>query len=971
MQGLRAYIFWIGLSLVLSKFSLSQTAPDTSGQSDPDINQCISVVNEVETKGNIVGNLTLDSLGTLPLGIAKKIGATEYIIAIDSAVFMPNKAMFSAYAAIDFPGSKDKVAFRARNIEFNPKGIIGGNNANLYLVSNHRIKIGPKVTLVLKANDNNYVAWNCHGFDRVHLKGYFEFSPEMIKPDTSSAGTGSCVTAAFEIETPDLHQFIAQISVSPFIIAGVKDISFSITQAVVDMSEISNAQGMLFPPGYNFNGNTPVMWQGFYLKELKIKLPKALSQKNGGRKEIVVSNFLIDNSGVSGKFAVNNLLTIGEGDMKGWGFSIDQLGITVLQNHLNGGNIAGSLEIPISEQTQFGYSAIISENPTTKETDFKFTINPKNNIQVEMLSAVIDLYNTSTITITKIGQAFKPEANLNGNISFKSENFKGYNLAFQDFHIICEKPVFVGGIFAVTSATQTGNNIAGNNDNKAAGFKIGINQIAFQFSQTTPPWLYINVGISFMSQNEAGFGATCGLQIFTKFKEEYQANGTLVALNKLKFDKVRINDITLDIQTEPFWLKGFVVFHDNDPVFGKGFMGGIKLSINSVGVFVDIKAAFGSKATYKYFYVDGAVKLPTAIPVCYALGLWGFKGGVYYHMRPINTTPANKDMVNVMANPASVVNIPYVPDSTVAVGFKAGVMFGLMGKDDVLNGDILLELTFNVHGGLDLVRVQGDVALMCSIADKMTKPAEQIPIHGTTDMYYDFVHKVFHMTNTVTFNMYGLSGGGQNLVHIEDSKWYVFVGKPSQRVNVNIYGLASVNSYFMVGTEVEPMPPPPAYVNVAYNNSRNMQSVSAGNGFVAGAGFATDSEGKLGWDFFEIYYYMHAGVGFDVMLGKYKDPWHCNGRTGAPGYRGWYAQGNIWAYVDGGVGVKGDIDIAGIKNKFDFTIASVSFAAILSGKMPNPIYVEGAIHANYNILSVVKGDVDFNFHSGTDCALVQ
>jgi hypothetical protein len=344
-------------------------------------------------------------------------------------------------------------------------------------------------------------------------------------------------------------------------------------------------------------------------------------------------------------------------------------------------------------------------------------------------------------------------------------------------------------------------------------------------------------------------------------------------------------------------------------------------------------------------------------------------------MRPTITMPLKNGMVSIMQSPQAALatqHLPYIPDSTSALGFKAGIMFGLMGKDDIFNGDIEIELQFNNNGGLDLIRLKGDVALMCSINDKMSKPSDQIPIHGTTDVYYDFVNKIFHMTNTVTFSMYGvLSGGGQNVIHYEAAKWYVYIGKPSARVNVNVYDLVNVTSYFMVGTEVEPMPPPPSYVNIAYGDDRNMQSVSSGNGFVAGAALQVDTEKEFGFKFFQVYYWLHGGAGFDIMLGKYKSPWHCNGRSGPPGFRGWFAQGQVWAYVNGGVGVRGEVEILKISKSFDFTIASVNIAAILAGKAPNPIYVEGAVHAEYDILEVVSGSIDFNFNAGTDCALVQ
>lgn len=91
------------------------------------INQVISVVHQVEETQNFInlGNLSPDSNVALPFGIIKDIGAVRYVIAIDSLKFKPNGAFFSAYAAIDFPGTSKKIAFTGKNIMFNPSGVIG------------------------------------------------------------------------------------------------------------------------------------------------------------------------------------------------------------------------------------------------------------------------------------------------------------------------------------------------------------------------------------------------------------------------------------------------------------------------------------------------------------------------------------------------------------------------------------------------------------------------------------------------------------------------------------------------------------------------------------------------------------------------------------------------------------------------------------------------------------------------------
>ena len=92
--------------------------------------------------------------------------------------------------------------------------------------------------------------------------------------------------------TNDIHNFLADVSITPFCIRGLNGFSFSIKDAAIDLSELSNIPGMLFPKGYaNTGGITPALWTGFYLRELKIKLPSEFSTANK-RIEITASTFI-------------------------------------------------------------------------------------------------------------------------------------------------------------------------------------------------------------------------------------------------------------------------------------------------------------------------------------------------------------------------------------------------------------------------------------------------------------------------------------------------------------------------------------------------------------------------------------------------------------------------------------------------------------------------------------------------------
>ena len=147
-----------------------------------------------------VGNLSSDSLASLPIGIRKENCRYKLIlIAIDSAEFYARRRFtLMPIWQWTFPGCDERIAFAAKHIKFNPKGVLGGEQAKLALVSEHRIGMGPNTTLYLPKDGSNYVEWDCNGFKSVNLHGAFIFNKEKLIPaiegDTAVAAdfSGSC-----------------------------------------------------------------------------------------------------------------------------------------------------------------------------------------------------------------------------------------------------------------------------------------------------------------------------------------------------------------------------------------------------------------------------------------------------------------------------------------------------------------------------------------------------------------------------------------------------------------------------------------------------------------------------------------------------------------------------------------------------------------------------------------------------------
>lgn len=975
--------------------SIADIKAQSDSTSNPEIDKVLSFVQTVEDNNNFLDQLSPDSNVALPFGIIKQIGSARYIIAIDSCKFKPNGAYFNAYAAIDFPGTTKKIAFEAMNIKFNPKGVVGGNQARLMLVSEHTIKINNTVSLKLVPDGNNWVEWDCNGFKNISLKGEFIFANGKLKPDTTQTSE-KVVKAIFQFTGNDIHNFIADVSITPFTMEGLNNWSFSVSNATVDMSELMNAPTMTFPIGYN-NPNmiTPQMWTGFHLKSLKVRLPSEIS-KTGKRTEIVVSNLLIDHMGVSGLFQVNNIFGTKDGSMSGWGFSVDELGVGFVCNQLNSGHVKGRVNIPIMDSTQtLIYDANVCYNPINKEIDYNFVISPANNLQFKVFSAEVNLNSNSHISIMKTNGVFKPSAVLNGYIAFNNAKFNsnGGQLLFQDLTIVTTAPYLTNGIFTL-------HNIG--NQTKAANYPISINDISFGISNGAPV-MGFSVTIN-LKEGSAGFSAGTLVNLKGKIDAEQVTYNDDVPVNytktKWKFDRVSISGISLGIHTSVFTLDGTVIFRDNDPVYGDGFFGSITMGIAGVIPPVQITCCFGSLPTYRYFYVDAAV--PVNIPLGnIPITLTRLMGGLYYHMSPMNSTQAQ--LINASVNQSATQSnaLSYVPDENMGIGFKAGVGFKYTPSAKTANGDVMLEVAFTSSGGLGFIKLGGDIYIM---AEPNERP--KAPIKGSILVVFDAVNSVFDANASIVINAYNVvTGTGSTKIHIEPGMWYVCAGKPNSPNNINILGQVNATSYFMVGNSIEPASSPPQEIldiigQGASLPERDNNSLASGSGFCTGARIFSNFDKQIGLSDFSIHAAYSFGLGFDMMMLNYGKNGYCSGTNDKIGMNGWLAEGSMYLWMSGSLRINGSVPMPAIcyseidgppypcgsitnpqicrdkinlpypcieNRSFDQPIFEAAVAAMVQGKLPKPLYFRGDFVCSYNVFGILKGDYQFNYEYGNNC----
>ena len=238
---------------------------------------------------------------------------------------------------------------------------------------------------------------------------------------------------------------------------------------------------------------------------------------------------------------------------------------------------------------------------------------------------------------------------------------------------------------------------------------------------------------------------------------------------------------------------------------------------------------------------------------------------------------------------------------------------------------------------------------------------------------YDFENSVLHGNFNVGIDVASvITGGGEAVLHFAPSEWYVYIGTPDNRFNLG-FGVGSIkaraDAYFMVGTKILGSPPPPEAVSRIlggrdFNYMKDLNEIGTGGGFAFGSSFSFNT-GKL--NFLIFYARFEAGMGFDIMLKNYGDV-RCEGSSDRIGVNGWYANGQVYAYFEGSVGIHVDLFLV----SGDFEILSIGAAAILQAQFPNPFWMQGTVGGRFSILGgLVSGSCSFQVTLGDKCKLVQ
>ncbi|MFN8207281.1 MAG: hypothetical protein U0T82_07720 [Bacteroidales bacterium] len=942
---------------------LGQSTAITTGKKE----RIDSVSHFIQTEKRYVHSLDTAAFYNLPVGIIQQGQDPAYALMITRVTIFPGKALFDACMQITNPANGEKLAFEASDVAFSFENGLEGP-FHLKLVDGCSIPFSRDIHFTILPG--SWAEADCKGFRCLGLKGRLVLSSEHFIPvDEEGDTTKNQLTAFFETIASDWNDLVFSISLSPFRLKVLPDITFQLNGLTVDFSDLRNAAGLNYPEGYQapFGGAQENLWRGLYAAEAKITLGKPFAKNDGTLPSFIAKNLLIDEAGFSGTFSATNLLGEKEGNMQGWGFSVSTFSASVLQNALVAGYFNGNITIPpLGENSKMAYQAAFDTRG-----NYSFSVNPADSFQFEMFGKTsMKLNRSSTILVEKSGNRFVPKAVFSGVLSFdcaldKAEGvnaFKIEDIRFQELCISAEAP------FLSVKYLET----AGKNQSRFSGFPLTIERMNLRVENNLLI-LSIQSNINLIETTEEGFSGQSVLSLRTEFDgKKFHYRGIEAGSIGIHFGK-----------PEAFELTGNVDFIKDDPVYGNGFRGELMMTIETVGR-VEARALFGRTTDTRYYFADALFVSENGIPAG-MLTILGGGGGISHHMRQEPSAEGS-----TMA-PSG---IKYIPDKNTGLGVRLAVYFGLVNKT-VMSAQTGFEINFNPQGGIARIGFDGVATciapeipvtkkdLIASVtilaAGKKINKLPPGAIQANLKLEMDFIKKAFHGDMQVFVNVNGtITGTGPNgragwaVVHIDKNEWYLCIGTPQQPIGLQFAGIAKTASYLMAGHHVpEALPLNEKVIRILqldpsdFCEDRNASMLQNGKGIA----FGTNFEVSINEEFPVVYGTFNVGGGFDLLLNDFGENSYCAGYAPPIGINGWYAKGQVYAFLEGKIGIILTL-FKNEKRKFD--VLNLAAAALLRGEGPNPMWINGTVGGKFALLGgMVKGSCRFELTIGEKCKLVR
>ena len=342
----------------------------------------------------------------LPKDKLSQLNSSPVDIQITTMKFAPTWATMDLLGEFTMPDSKclasDLLIFGAPRLCISPNHVIP-EAGTMALLDKFTVK-DPNTDYactfnapsdLLEPTDGCFIAWKDYKFEVMGVDIDMKI-PGLKKYDVS----GDKVTE----ELPNLKMKgviaswddfkIDEITMDPFEADDLPGFTFTCQNLAYDHSVYSNCTGMSsfkFPDEYDkiegvgeaiYQEHGLDGWQGLYVGELSVAMPKGISGTDG-RLKIAGKNMLFDRSGVTLDADLEELIGASIGDFS---FEINRVGLTFIQSNFDNCHIDGKLGLPIlkgekGEPAEIGLNCQIRkqiDDKGKKGDEFVYVFNTKS-----------------------------------------------------------------------------------------------------------------------------------------------------------------------------------------------------------------------------------------------------------------------------------------------------------------------------------------------------------------------------------------------------------------------------------------------------------------------------------------------------------------------------------------------------------------------------------------------------------------
>lgn len=946
---------------------------------------------------------------------------------------------------------------------------------------------------LLNPVDGCYVSWHADSFELLGVD--VDMTIPELKKDVDGVAQEECPVMNIQASVGDWEDWMVDnISMDPFQAEDLPGWTFTAQNIVYDHSIYRNSAHMgKFPVGYDASKTTVagdvLTWQGLYIKEISVKMPKSLEFGSSGDKrlKIAAKDMFFDDSGATLVVSADDVLSAKTGKAGGWAFSLDKLQASFIQNDFNNCGFSGKFDVPLLDG-KIGYSCQILKVNDLKNTPagnyaYVFKVQQVDDMKLDFFLATAEFNKDLSYMLVEA----VPEKNelktrvellLSGDLSIGGDAMKNKMKSLSlDFDLpgihfskmrLANCPVwesqfddikklqnakdtkktlltlYKGKEFNIKDQFyfNTGQWSLASMSKKLGPFDLSLDKYDFEYknellSMSIEGTVKLIEGIDLSAS--AGLTINARLSGVTAVAKNFDFSKISFAYQSTTFDKASFKTSFAGMK-----LSGDLTASD-DAKYGKGYKGNLEFVMPGDLFTAKATGGYYKREDFRWGYFQASIGSSAGIQIP-PIALTEISAGFYFNCirKSATTVEPQKGIIGVVAGLGIA---PAGGSKELFNGkFDMTVVYDkdYKGKDGKKGRLTTFMFTGDMKAVSGMINSKATIVYQEDDIDKyfalnITVDAKADGLGGVSTAVTNLSDKLSNMQKTLNSSMKnpvtGASGSLENALSdksesqankstkaktpekpkvgeaslaldlritmkekgqkLSKVKWHLYLGEPdedkrckftlvdfkSKIVSVNI----GANAYLCLGNELPgngELPPIPQKIRDFLDGSTKgsgVQSADISKANNARTQALKDFQaevyggvmlGASAWGYIDVdlglfYGNMGALAGFDVALrnmGKNA----CMNLPGETGFNGWYAEGQLYAYLYAKFGIY--INLGFWDKKIDIVDAGIG--GVMRMGLVNPSYFTGEARVKLRLLAgLVDINRKFEFECGEPCDL--